>query len=104
MTSISSNSPPTVKGRAGFSIQQAILVLRQGKSHRLWREAAWHLMEHAGKDTQLLLEAQKDLLLATQPAPVLWPKYMLWAVMGLASLALIGLSLWQILPAIKSAC
>ena len=104
MTSTRSNSPPTVKGRSGFSIQQAILVLRQGKSHRLWREAAWHLMEHAGKDTQLLLEAQKDLLLAAQPKPVLWPKYMLWAVMGLASLALIGLSLWQILPAIKSAC
>jgi len=44
------------------------------------------------------------LLLAAQPKPVLWPKYMLWVVMGLASLALIGLSLWQILPAIKSAC
>ena len=58
MASIRSNPPPTVKGRSGFSIQQAILVLRQGKSHRLWREAAWHLLEHAGKDTQLLLEAQ----------------------------------------------
>jgi len=37
MPSISSNSPPTVKGRSGFSIQQAILVLRQGKLHCLWQ-------------------------------------------------------------------
>jgi len=35
MPSIGSNSPPTVKGRAGFSIQQAILVLRQG-SHTVY--------------------------------------------------------------------
>jgi hypothetical protein len=104
MASIRSNPPPTVKGRSGFSIQQAILVLRQGKSHRLWREAAWHLMEHAGKDTLLLLEAQKDLLLTAKPKPVLWPKYILWAVMGLASLAIIGWIRWQVLAAIKSAC
>jgi hypothetical protein len=104
MASTSSNLPHTVKSRSGFTIQKAILVLRQGKSNRLWREAAAHLIEYAGKDTQLLLEAQKDLLLAAQPEPVLWPKYILWAVMGLAGLALIGLSLWQILSFTKSAC
>ena len=58
-----------------FRIQEAILILRQGKTHPYWREAAWHLMENAGKDTQLLLEAQRDLLKAAQPQPTFWSKY-----------------------------
>lgn len=42
----------------------AITILRQGKSHPRWREAAHYLLEHAAKDTQLLLDAQRELLLA----------------------------------------
>lgn len=81
------------RGHSRFRIQEAILILRQGKRHPLWREAAWHLMEHAGKDTQLLLEAQRDLLTAAQPSPSVWSKYLKWLLcaVGVASL---GFTLW----------
>lgn len=68
------NQPSKPQPSRSFRIQEAILILRQGKSHPLWREAAWHLMEHAGKDTQLLLEAQRDLLLTAQPQESPWPR------------------------------
>lgn len=66
------------------------MILRQGKSHPLWREAAWHLMEHAGKDTQLLLEAQRDLLLSAEPQESPWPRRIM-LIAGIAVLT-IGLS------------
>lgn len=44
----------------------AITILRQGKSHPRWREAAHYLLDHAAKDTQLLLDAQRDLLLTEE--------------------------------------
>ncbi|EAT12743.1 hypothetical protein HF888_13310 [Bermanella marisrubri] len=80
-----------------FRIQEAILILRQGKSHPMWREAAWHLIEHAGKDTQLLLEAQRDLLLSSQPQESPWPRRIL-LTLGLAVLTtLISAIVWVFL-------
>lgn len=84
--------PPKPKSR--FRIQEAILILRQGKTHPLWREAAWHLMEHAGKDTQLLLEAQRDLLLAAQPKPSFWERYGAILVLSGLAVASLGLAVW----------
>ncbi|MFY0640403.1 MAG: hypothetical protein JXR16_05095 [Bermanella sp.] len=86
--------PPPPKAKSRFRIQEAILILRQGKTHPLWREAAWHLMEHAGKDTQLLLEAQRDLLLAAQPEPSFWEKYGVIMVVSAAAVASLGLAIW----------
>ena len=92
---MSSNKPdPTPKAKGRFRIQEAILILRQGKTHPYWREAAWHLMEHAGKDTQLLLEAQRDLLLAAQPQPSFWAKYGLIIVLTLLAIGSLGLTIW----------
>ncbi|WP_283788195.1 hypothetical protein QNI23_002625 [Bermanella sp. WJH001] len=85
---------PPPKAQPRFRIQEAILILRQGKTHSLWREAAWHLMEHAGKDTQLLLEAQRDLLLAAQPAPSFWEKYGTIMVFSALAVASLGLAIW----------
>lgn len=89
-----SRTPSPPENRPRFRIQEAILILRQGKSHPQWREAAWHLIEHAGKDTQLLLEAQRDLLDAAVPAEKNpWPKYIGLAVLG--GILLIGM--WLVL-------
>jgi hypothetical protein len=84
--------PPKQKPR--FRIQEAILILRQGKRHPAWREAAWHLMEHAGKDTQLLLEAQRDLLQAAEPEPSFWSQYGALIVLMLVGVASLGLAFW----------
>ena len=86
------NEAPKPKPR--FRIQEAILILRQGKRHPAWREAAWHLIEHAGKDTQLLLEAQCDLLQAAQPEPSFWSKYGFILMLMLVSVASLGLIAW----------
>ncbi|MEH6345837.1 MAG: hypothetical protein V7785_12170 [Bermanella sp.] len=61
-------------------------------------------MEHAGKDTQLLLEAQSDLLLAAQPKEPDWLKYRSWIILGVVGLAILGVFLWKILTGLKSAC
>ncbi len=92
MNANSPEQPPKSKGR--FRIQEAILILRQGKTHPYWREAAWHLMEHAGKDTQLLLEAQRDLLLAAQPQPSFWEKYGLVTLLVILAIGSMGLAIW----------
>jgi hypothetical protein len=92
---MSSNTPsPAPKQKPRFRIQEAILILRQGKTHSSWREAAWHLMEHAGKDTQLLLEAQRDLLKAAEPEPSFWSKYGLILGLIVISVASLGLAFW----------
>ncbi|MGR6871127.1 hypothetical protein ACU6U9_02195 [Pseudomonas sp. HK3] len=85
---------PPLKHKPRFRIQEAILILRQGKAHSLWREAAWHLMEHAGKDTQLLLEAQRDLLQAAEPKPSFWSKYGLIMLVSLVAILSLGLAFW----------
>lgn len=91
-----SRSPPfPPSNRPKFRIQEAILILRQGKSHPYWREAAWHLIEHAGKDTQLLLEAQRDLMDAAVPQENPWPKYIAFGVLGLLLLVGLGVVLSQ---------
>ncbi len=90
--------------RPKFRLQEAILILRQGKSHPMWREAAWHLMEHAGKDTQLLLEAQSDLLLAVQPKPSFLYQYRAWVILGLVGIVTLGLLAWKIVNAFKMDC
>ncbi|MGB3667643.1 MAG: hypothetical protein WA963_11845 [Bermanella sp.] len=92
MSASSPNEPPRQKPR--FRIQEAILILRQGKRHPAWREAAWHLMEHAGKDTQLLLEAQRDLLQAAEPAPSFWQQYGALMVLILTGVCSLGFALW----------
>lgn len=75
-----------------FRVQEAILILREGKKNPLWREAAWHLMEHAHKDTQLLLEAQRELL-ERDREPIL-PWYRRWLLpMGIVALSLVFLLL-----------
>lgn len=64
----------------------AITILRQGKSHPRWREAAHYLLEHAAKDTQLLLDAQRDLLLSERATarPVMpWKIILLLVALGL---------------------
>jgi len=92
---MSSNTPQTpAKKKPRFRIQEAILILRQGKTHPAWREAAWHLMENAGKDTQLLLEAQRDLLKAAEPKPSFWSRYGLILGLILVSVCSLGLAIW----------
>lgn len=80
-------SPPNKPVPPRFRIQEAILILREGKSNPLWREAAWHLIEHAHKDTQLLLEAQRDLLERERQVEEPWYRRWLWPML------LCGLSL-----------
>jgi hypothetical protein len=95
------------KGRSKpkFRIQEAILILRQGKSHPHWREAAWHLMEYAGKDTQLLLEAQRDLIQSTQEAESSnGSKYLLIGGLSLALITLIMALVWKALEHLKLMC
>ena len=104
MPSNNTRSAEGVLRRQKFRIQEAILILRQGKSHPMWREAAWHLMEHAGKDTQLLLEAQSDLLLAVQPKPTVWSKYRVWIVLGCMVVILLAVFIWQIVSMFKVVC
>ena len=100
--STSDKAPPKAKLR--FRIQEAILILRQGKSHPLWREAAWHLMEHAGKDTQLLLEAQRDLIAAIDEPESWWQKYRWFLIGGTLSLSLVGLLIWRLINYFKDVC
>lgn len=78
-----------------FRISQAILILREGKKHPLWREAAWHLMEHAGKDTQLLLEAQRDLLTTAfnEPKP-LSQRIKIWAGVLTTTSIMVAVLVW----------
>ncbi|WP_396588735.1 hypothetical protein [Bermanella sp. R86510] len=91
------SSPPSqAPDRPKFRIQQAILILRQGKSHPLWREAAWHLMDHAGKDTQLLLEAQRDLLSRDEPENP-WPKRILFTLGVVVLTSLVTAVVWLLL-------
>ena len=85
-----------------FRIQEAIAILRQGKSHPKWREAAWHLMENAAKDTQLLLEAQRDLLTASASESDNWKKMTVRAIFALSGLLLAGISIWIILARLAS--
>ena len=94
--------PP--RDRPRFRIQEAILILRQGKSHPQWREAAWHLMEHAGKDTQLLLEAQRDLMQAAYEDVKPAYSVAIKAVGASILLVLVGISLWQIFLTIQRVC
>jgi len=61
-------------------------------------------MEHAGKDTQLLLEAQSDLLLAAQPKESAWLKHRPWIILGGVGLVALGVFLWQILIGLRSTC
>ena len=51
-------------------------------------------MEHAGKDTQLLLEAQRDLLHAAEPKPSFWSKHGALVVFILAAIVSLGLAFW----------
>ena len=104
MPSNNTDSNKDAAARPKFRIQEAILILRQGKSHHMWREAAWHLMDHAGKDTKLLLEAQSDLLLAVQPKPSAWPKYSVWIALGSALVVLLALIIWQLMSVLKVEC
>jgi len=104
MPSSNTTSSKRTIARPKFRLQEAILILRQGKSHPMWREAAWHLMEHAGKDTQLLLEAQADLLMAVQPKLSVWHQYRVWIILGGVGIAASGLLFWKIVNAFKMDC
>ena len=95
-------TPP--RDRPKFRIQEAILILRQGKSHPQWREAAWHLMEHAGKDTQLLLEAQRDLLQAAYESAHQPRHPWLKPILGSTLALLVGMAIWQIFLTIQKMC
>ena len=93
------------RSKPRFRIQEAILILRQGKSHPYWREAAWHLMEHAGKDTQLLLEAQRDLIESQHDdTHSKWPKYLVLIVLALAGMSILSLGLWQAIERLRLLC
>jgi hypothetical protein len=93
------------RSKPRFRIQEAILILRQGKSHPHWREAAWHLMEYAGKDTQLLLEAQRDLIESVQKDTAsYWPKKALIVGLAFVSLTLISILVWQFIEHLKWLC
>lgn len=81
------------------------MILRQGKSHPLWREAAWHLMEYAGKDTQLLLEAQRDLIeqtLTKEPSSLY--KKLIVVSIGLGILVTLGVLIWKAVEHFKRVC
>lgn len=101
-------SPPSEKGAPlarspyKFRISQAILILREGKKHPLWREAAWHLMEHAGKDTQLLLEAQRDLLTTAfnEPKP-LSQRIKLWAGVLTTTSIIVAALVWFAISSVQ---
>lgn len=103
------SKPVSVKGgerqKPRFRIQEAILILRQGKSHPLWREAAWHLIEHAGKDTQLLLEAQRDLIEGAVVNDKASPYRMVIMLLlaGIAVTAAAG-AVWKVVEHLKSLC
>ena len=98
-------NPLDGRSKPRFRIQEAILILRQGKSHPHWREAAWHLMEHAGKDTQLLLEAQRDLINSVNDQHQrTWPRYALLAVMSVASLTGLFVLAWKAIQHLKLLC
>lgn len=86
-----------------FRIQEAILILRQGKSHPLWREAAWHLIENSAKDTALLLEAQRDLLTQNEEPPW-WQQHLGKVIGGVVGLLLVGFSLWIVILEILKQC
>lgn len=93
------------RSKPRFRIQEAILILRQGKSHPYWREAAWHLMEHAGKDTQLLLEAQRDLIeRLKEDESSNWPRYLLLAVLSLVGVCVLALGIWHAVDRLKLMC
>ena len=93
------------RSKPRFRIQEAILILRQGKSHPYWREAAWHLMEHAGKDTQLLLEAQRDLIESLKEGEAsTWPKYLLVASFALVVVSVLALGIWHAVDRLKLMC
>lgn len=101
---LSANAAVEGRSKPKFRIQHAILILRQGKSHPQWREAAWHLMEHAGKDTQLLLEAQRDLIEAANPAPSSRIKPWMMLVLGLGLISMVSVLLWQVISQFKVNC
>lgn len=106
-TSKSSNIEPLgqpPRDRPRFRIQEAILILRQGKSHPQWREAAWHLMENAGKDTQLLLEAQRDLMQAAFEEGKSNLSNTVKLIGGAVLLVLVGMSIWQVFLTIQQVC
>lgn len=95
--------PDPNRQRPKLRISQSILILREGKAHPLWREAAWQLMENAGKDTQLLLEAQRDLLIQAfnEPKPLsqrikVWSGILL--VTSLSVAALVWFAIQQSCP------
>ena len=93
---------PLVRSQYKFRISQAILILREGKKHPLWREAAWHLMEHAGKDTQLLLEAQRDLLTTAfnEPKP-LSQRIKLWAGVLSTTSIIVAVLVWFAISSVQ---
>jgi len=100
------SKPPSAnpeRGKPRFRIQEAILILRQGKRHPYWREAAWHLIENAAKDTALLLEAQRDLL-TQHEQPSWWRQH--WGKLAAAGVGLImvGASLWIVILEIVRQC
>lgn len=86
-----------------FRVQEAILILRQGKKHPYWREAAWHLIENSAKDTALLLEAQRDLLTQHEEPPW-WQQHWGKVIGGTVGLLLVGLSLWIVVLEIMKQC
>lgn len=102
-SSASSGKDATRRDKPRFRIQEAILILRQGKGHPLWREAAWHLIENAAKDTALLLEAQRDLLTQNDDPP--WWQQHLGKIIGAGvGLLLVGFSLWIVILEILKQC
>lgn len=102
-TGQSGNGANTPRNKPRFRVQEAILILRQGKGHPLWREAAWHLIENAAKDTALLLEAQRDLLTQTQEPPW-WQQHLGKLAGGALILLLAGLSIWIVILEILKQC
>lgn len=92
------------RSRPRFRVQEAILILRQGKAHPQWREAAWHLIENSAKDTALLLEAQRDLLTPPEePRPWWRSPYAKWLGGGLF-LLMVGLAVWQVVLTVVAQC
>ncbi len=106
MTSPTTPSKPNAsseRGKPRFRIQEAILILRQGKSHPHWREAAWHLIENAAKDTALLLEAQRDLLTQHEEPPW-WQQHWGKLLAAGAGLVMVGGALWIVILEILRQC
>ena len=94
-------NPP--RNRPKFRVQEAILILRQGKKHPQWREAAWHLIENSAKDTALLLEAQRDLL-TQHDEPPWWQAHWGKLLGGSGLLVLAGISIWLVMLEILKQC